>query len=100
MRERLPFKNQRYYFYIIENVLQGLPIPKPMRWGDGDIEFARPIHWILLRYGHEVLSGAIKNVTTGSLSYGHRFHHPEAITISKVEGYEKTIRKCFCSCAF
>ena len=29
--------------HIVNNALQVLPIPKPMRWGSGDTEFVRPI---------------------------------------------------------
>ena len=32
---------------FIEQSLKKLPIPRPMRWGDSDIEFVRPIHWVL-----------------------------------------------------
>src|SRR6185295_4281396 len=29
---------------IVESALKGLPIPKVMRWGDGEAQFVRPVH--------------------------------------------------------
>lgn len=30
---------------LVSQSLESLPIAKPMRWGEGDDEFARPVHW-------------------------------------------------------
>ena len=38
---------------IVEQALSQLPIPKRMRWGDGEAEFVRPIHWIVLLFGEQ-----------------------------------------------
>src|SRR6185369_13309391 len=32
---------------IIAEALKALPIPKPMRWGDHDYAFVRPMHWLV-----------------------------------------------------
>ncbi|HEV3008994.1 MAG TPA: glycine--tRNA ligase subunit beta, partial [Burkholderiales bacterium] len=29
---------------LVEDALKSLPIPKVMRWGDGDAQFVRPVH--------------------------------------------------------
>ena len=33
---------------IVSKSLAKLPIPKRMRWGASDIEFVRPVHWIVM----------------------------------------------------
>nr|WP_019216320.1 glycine--tRNA ligase subunit beta [Legionella tunisiensis] len=66
---------------MINQVLATLPIAKPMRWGCGDAEFARPVHWAVMLFGNEEIVCDILGVKTGRHSYGHRFHHPQAIEI-------------------
>ena len=40
---------------IINHAITQLPIPKPMRWGSHTTEFARPVHWVTLLYGSQVI---------------------------------------------
>ena len=77
---------------IIEKALNQLPIPKPMRWGNSDTEFIRPIHWVVLMYGAEIIAGTIKNLATGNTSYGHRFHAPEPIHLAHANDYESALQ--------
>ena len=44
---------------VVENALAALPIPKRMRWGDRSEEFVRPVHWVLLLFGEEVISAEV-----------------------------------------
>jgi len=76
---------------VVNDALAALPIAKPMRWGDGDTEFSRPVHWAVLLFGDEVISGRILGVMSGNQSYGHRFHHPSAVTITKPSLYESSM---------
>lgn len=76
---------------MFNEVLAALPVAKPMRWGDGDTEFARPVHWAVLLFGDDVIECDALGVKTGRQSYGHRFHHPESIDISTPAAYESTL---------
>ncbi|OCH96922.1 glycine--tRNA ligase subunit beta [Legionella jamestowniensis] len=78
---------------LIAQALTNLPIPKPMRWGDGDAEFARPVHWVVLLYGNEIVNATILGVKTGRFTYGHRFHHPQAIELSTPKDYESLLQE-------
>lgn len=78
---------------IIESALNRLPIAKRMRWGDNEIEFVRPIKWVLILFGNEPVACNIMGVTSGEKSIGHRFHHPEPIAINKAENYVDTLKK-------
>ncbi len=80
---------------MIKEVLAALPIAKPMRWGNGDTEFARPVHWAVLLLGDDVIPCDLLGVQTGRKSYGHRFHHPEAIDIASPEAYESALQTAF-----
>ena len=72
---------------IAENALNRLPIPKRMRWGSSDAQFVRPVHWLLFKQGSDVIPCRLLDVDAGELSYGHRFHHPDALQIDAPSNY-------------
>ncbi len=72
---------------ILQHALNDLPIPKRMRWGDLPGEFVRPVHWLVLLLGDAVIPLELLGVTSGRDSFGHRFHHPEAIRIQSAQTY-------------
>ncbi|WP_293646817.1 glycine--tRNA ligase subunit beta [Thiolapillus sp.] len=72
---------------IAETALNRLPIPKRMRWGSSDAQFVRPVHWLLFKQGSDVIPCRLLDVDAGELSYGHRFHHPEALQIDEPSSY-------------
>ncbi len=72
---------------ILQQTLQGLPIPKRMRWGDLPGEFVRPVHWLVLLFGDDVIPLDLLGVSSGRESRGHRFHHPQAIRIQSAQTY-------------
>lgn len=78
---------------LCEKIIAALPIPKPMRWGEGEVSFARPVHWIVLLFGKEVLPAKLLGQNSGRLTYGHRFHHPQAISLEEPKQYEAALRK-------
>jgi glycyl-tRNA synthetase beta chain len=84
-RERIPA--------IVEEALQKLPIPKRMRWGSGEAEFVRPVHWIVLLFGNEIIDASILGVAAGNKTYGHRFYHPQAIALKNADEYAAVLLK-------
>ena len=59
---------------LLREAIAAMPIPKPMRWGDHDYGFARPLHWLVLLLGSDVVDGEIFGKQAGRNSRGHRFH--------------------------
>ena len=76
---------------IVQQSLANLPIPKRMRWGSSRIEFVRPVHWLLMLMGNQVIDCEILGCKAGSSSYGHRFHHNEAVPIANPADYESAL---------
>lgn len=72
---------------IVDRALGQLPIPKRMRWGAGTAEFVRPVHWVVLLFGDEVIDAEILGVRSGRETRGHRFHHPAPIYIGEPAAY-------------
>ena len=72
---------------IIEAALSALPIPRRMRWGDGDAEFVRPVHWVVLLHGTAKIKATIFGVKADNNSRGHRFHGKPSLTIKSPGDY-------------
>jgi len=77
---------------LLEKALKGLPIPKPMRWGDHDYAFVRPVHWIVILHGSEIVDAEIFGIRSGRQSRGHRFHHPQPVHIADAPSYVDALR--------
>lgn len=58
---------------ILLGCVHKLYFPKPMRWGDSDMRFARPIRWMVALFGDEVLPIEIEGQTAGRTTRSHRF---------------------------
>lgn len=76
---------------IIDTALAKLPIPKRMRWGASRDEFVRPVHWVVLLFGNEVVKTTILGVESGMKTLGHRFHYSEKIKIGNPGDYESLL---------
>ena len=78
---------------IVGDSLRDLPIPKRMRWGAGRTEFARPVHWVLMLLGNDVVDCELLGQRAGRATYGHRFHSSRALSVSAPEKYEAVLEK-------
>jgi glycyl-tRNA synthetase beta chain len=58
---------------ILPRVIQNIPFRKSMRWGDLEVRFARPMHWIVSLFDGMVVPFSFGNIKSGSMSRGHRF---------------------------
>ena len=76
---------------IINQSLSQLPIPKRMRWGSYDAEFVRPVHWLVLMHGKDVIDAEILGLKSSAKTFGHRFHAPDAITLNSADEYEEKL---------
>ena len=78
---------------LVEKALAELPIPRRMRWGDGDAEFVRPVHWVVLLHGTDIVAGTVMGIDCGNTTMGHRFHSKGPITISAPSDYLETLER-------
>jgi glycyl-tRNA synthetase beta chain len=77
---------------IVREAAAALPIPKPMRWGDHDFAFVRPVHWLVMLHGEQVIAGALFGVESGRQSRGHRFMHPAPVHLADADSYVEALR--------
>jgi glycyl-tRNA synthetase beta chain len=76
---------------IVQASLDSLPIPKRMRWGAGTAEFVRPVHWLVMIHGADVVPATVLDVPAGNQTRGHRFMAPKEFRITSPAGYAKAL---------
>ena len=76
---------------ILPKLINEIPFKKSMRWGDLDVRFARPIHWIVALFDGVVVPFEFGNITSGAVSRGHRFM---ANTAFPVRDYAHYLEEC------
>lgn len=77
---------------ILREALAAMPIPKPMRWGDHDYAFARPVHWLVMLLGKDVVEGDALGVKADRMSRGHRFMHDKPVWVNDPGEYLDALR--------
>jgi glycyl-tRNA synthetase beta chain len=76
---------------LVESSLNKLPIPKRMRWGASRVEFVRPVHWLVMLFGDEVIDCEILGLTSGRKTRGHRFHYNQEIELITPSSYATSL---------
>ncbi|HET9818984.1 MAG TPA: glycine--tRNA ligase subunit beta [Rhodanobacteraceae bacterium] len=77
---------------IVREAIASLPIPKPMRWGDHDFTFVRPVHWLVMLHGDRVIEGDVLGMQGGRQSRGHRFLHARPVHLVDADSYADAMR--------
>jgi glycyl-tRNA synthetase beta chain len=73
---------------VLESWAQ-LPFPKTMRWIPGDdFRYARPLRWVVLLLGEEVVPARLRSLVAGRESRGHRTLSPGKVEIGRPADYE------------
>ncbi|MCD1126522.1 glycine--tRNA ligase subunit beta [Jinshanibacter sp. LJY008] len=76
---------------LVAQSLAKLPIPKPMRWGDKETQFIRPVHTVTMLYGSELIEGTILGIQSDRIIRGHRFMGEPEFTIGSADQYPKIL---------
>jgi len=79
----------------LPTLILNLEFPKKMRWGDVDITFARPLHWIVSLFGQDIVPFEVGLIQAGRTTYGHRQLAPQAISLKKVQDYVQALTNQF-----
>jgi glycyl-tRNA synthetase beta chain len=85
---------------IVNQAVAKLPIAKGMRWGEGIIEFARPVHWVVLMLGEKVIPATVLGIEAGSLTRGHRFHAPQMVEVTHIREYTTILKNAYVQADF
>ena len=78
---------------MLAEALRQLPIDRRMRWGAGDGEFVRPVHWIVALLGSAVIEFELFGIDAGRESRGHRFHANHNVTLADADSYLQSLKQ-------
>ena len=79
----------------LSTLILEIDFPKKMRWGNLDISYPRPLHWIVALYGKQEVPFEIGHVVSGSHTYGHAQRGRDKIVLSHPDDYLKKLKKHF-----
>ena len=100
---------------VMPGIIRTFPWPKPMRSGAASmpkgmtyagvegrgsevLRWVRPLQSIVCTFGTDhdetvVIPFEIDGITAGNVTYGHRFHAPDAITVRRFDDYVASLEK-------
>ncbi len=84
-------------------IIREFPWPKSMRWGKaserpGSLRWVRPLQSIICLLSTEpeepvVVDFDVDGIRSGNVTFGHRFHAPDAITVKRFDDYAAKLEK-------
>lgn len=77
---------------LLSRLLLTVNFPKTMRWNNGEVQFVRPIRWILAVFGNTTIEFALGRLKSGNLTMGHRFLAANPIKVKSSEDYPQAMR--------
>ncbi|MBB5863607.1 glycine--tRNA ligase subunit beta [Xanthomonas sp. 3058] len=77
---------------ILREAIAAMPIPKPMRWGAHEYAFARPVQWLVLLFGTDVIPAELLGVRGDRITRGHRFMHDGDVSLAAPGDYVEALR--------
>ena len=78
---------------IVSDALKKLPVAKLMRWGDGEAQFVRPVHGLVMMHDARVVPGEVLGLSSRNLTRGHRFMSGGEIAIPRADDYEQILEQ-------
>ncbi|MEG0873862.1 MAG: glycine--tRNA ligase subunit beta [Clostridiales bacterium] len=78
---------------ILVSLVDSLKFPKPMRWGDYEMRFVRPIRWLVAMMDKEVIPLQILDVKSSNISQSHRFYGNGDVAIESPDTYIEQLRE-------
>jgi len=76
---------------VVDAAIKNIPIAKPMRWGDSDIQFVRPAHWLVMLLGDEIVEANIMGLTSNNITRGLRFTGKQEFSIPNAKDYRQVM---------
>ncbi|MCB2218127.1 MAG: glycine--tRNA ligase subunit beta [Desulfobulbaceae bacterium] len=80
---------------LLKEILVELSFAKSMKWGSNQLTFARPIQWLLTRFGDDTVVFEHEGIVSSNLSRGHRFLAPDTFTVATAADYERALEERF-----
>ncbi len=72
---------------MLPALIANIPFKKSMRWGNQEVRFARPIHWIVALFDGAIVPFSFGAIESGKISRGHRFMANTTFPVSNFAEY-------------
>lgn len=77
---------------LVSRLCAQVPFQKSMRWGPGEVAFGRPVHWLVVLHGKQVVGASFAGVAAGRKTRGHRFLSPRERELGSAGEYVDVLR--------
>jgi len=78
---------------MIEQWIKSLNFGKSMRWGSSHESFIRPIRWVNVMLGDDLIDVELYGVRSQKHTYVHRISHFDAIDVDSIHAYFDTLKE-------
>lgn len=80
---------------LLEHIIRNVNFPKPMRWGNKNLKFIRPIRWLISIWGNETVPFEIEGIPSSNITKGHRFLGAQEIEVKNFTDYQSKLEENF-----
>lgn len=77
---------------MVDQWIKSLSFGKSMRWGSNQESFIRPIRWVNVTLGEELVDTELFGVRSSSETYVHRISHFEAKKVDSIQHYFELLK--------
>lgn len=77
---------------ILPDIVNKLPQPQKMRWGDNGYRFIRPIRWLMALLSNQVIEFELAGLSSDRFSSGHRFLGDSEFKIKEAGEYFESLK--------
>lgn len=81
---------------MVAEALAGLPVPRRMRWGSSEVEFVRPVHWLVMMLGQDIVPGEVLGLKADNVTRGHRFLGADRLELKSPADYLPALHGAGC----
>jgi glycyl-tRNA synthetase beta chain len=75
----------------VDMAIKNIPIAKPMRWCNSEVQFSRPTHWLVMLLGAKVINATIMGLVAGNTTRGLRFTGEQKFNIDNAKNYRQIL---------
>jgi len=80
---------------MLDKVVREMAGARSMRWSDRSDRFLRPVRWLVVMHGTEVVPVSLFGLDAGRETRGHRIHAPGRHLIAAARDYQRVLEQAF-----